>query len=65
LYSIPTLFGEWGFYSLIDQKTWKVWVFLVKDRKDFLEKLLAWKKENELLSGRKLKILRLDGAREF
>jgi hypothetical protein len=50
---------------LTDQWTGKVWIFLVKDRKDFLNKILGWKKENELISGYKLKILRLDGAGEF
>lgn len=64
-YSIPTLFGERGFYSLTDQKTRKVWVFLVKDRKDFREKLLIWKRTTELESGQKLKTLRLDNAGEF
>jgi hypothetical protein len=50
---------------LTDQKTRKVWVFLVKDRKDFREKLLIWKRTTELESGQKLKTLRLDNAGEF
>ena len=64
-YSIPTIFGERYIYTLTDQATRKSWVFLTKLRTDFREVLLKWKKEVELQSGYKLKVLRLDNAGEF
>lgn len=64
-YSIPTLFGERYLFTLTDQATRKSWVYLVKSRKEFRNVVLAWKKEVELQSGHKLKILRLDNAGEF
>ena len=64
-YSIPTLFGERYIYTLTDQATRKSWVYLAKDRKGFGSIILSWKKEVELQSGYKLKVLRLDNAKEF
>ena len=64
-YSIPTIFGERYICTLTDQATRKSWTFLTKQRTDFREVLLKWKKETELQSGQKLKILRLDNAGEF
>jgi hypothetical protein len=65
LYSIPTLFGERYIWTLTDQVTRKSWVFLTKQRSDFREVLFKWKKEVELQTGYKLKVLRLDNAGEF
>ena len=65
LYSIPTLFGERYIWTLTDQATGKSWVFLTKQRSDFREILLKWKKVVELQSGHKLKVLRLNNAGEF
>src|SRR5579862_5767371 len=64
-YSIPTLFGERYIYTITDQATRKSWVYLAKDRKEFRSVFLSWKKEVELQSGHKLKIVRLDNAKEF
>lgn len=64
-YSIPTLFGERYVWTLTDQATRKSWVFLTKKRSDFREVLLKWKKEVELQTGHRLKVLRLDNAGEF
>jgi len=61
----PAIDGSRYMLTLTDDKTRRVWVYLLKHRSEFVETFYAWKKRVEKQSGELVKNLRCDNAKEY
>jgi len=57
--------GNRYFFSIIDDYTTKVWVFLLKTKDQMLERFKTWKTLVENQIDKKIKVLRTDNGLEF
>lgn len=62
---VATLRGARYFFTLIDDYSRKVWIFLLKQKSEAFSKFKEWKLLIENKTGRKLKCLRTDNGLEF
>ena len=61
----PSLGGAEYFLTFIDDYTHYTWVYTLKHKSEVFDKFQKWKALVENESGRKVKVLRTDGGREY